>query len=68
MAVNPFQVLGTRVAKRIGRQKEWNRLLSLVERNHLSVVGPKYVGKSVLLMSLAEHFQPGNGAFRTSLY
>jgi hypothetical protein len=68
MASNPFQVLGTKVVKRIGRQKEWNRLLSLVERNHLSVVGPKYVGKSVLLLSLAEHFQPGSGAFRTSLY
>jgi hypothetical protein len=68
MAGNPFHVLGTKVAKRIGRQKEWNRLLSLVERNHLSVVGPKYVGKSVLLMALAEHFQPGNGTFRTSLY
>jgi hypothetical protein len=68
MATNPFQVLGPKVARRIGRQREWNRLLSLVERNHLSAVGPKYVGKSVLLLSLAEHFQPGNGAFRTSLY
>jgi hypothetical protein len=31
-------------------------------------VGPKYIGKSVLLMSLAEHFQPGKDAFRASLY
>jgi hypothetical protein len=68
MAGNPFQVLGTRVAKRIGREREWNRLLSLVERNHLSLVGPKYIGKSVLLLSLAEHFQAGNGMFRTSAY
>jgi hypothetical protein len=68
MAANPFQVLGPKVARRIGRQREWNRLLSLVERNHLSAVGPKYIGKSVLLLSLAEYFQAGNGAFRSSLY
>lgn len=68
MAGNPFQVFGPRVAKRIGREREWNRLVSLIERNHLSVVGPKYMGKSVLLLSLAEYFTTGKGAFRTSVY
>ena len=68
MADNPFQVLGSRVPRLIGREREWNRLLSLVERNHLSVVGPKYIGKSVLLLSLADHFIPGTGAFRTSVF
>lgn len=68
MASCPFQILGTRIARRIGRDREFNRLLSQVERNHLSVVGPKYIGKSVLLLALAEHFQAGNCTFRSSLY
>ncbi len=68
MLASPFQVLGTRVARRIGRDREWNRLLSLVERNHVSVLGPKYIGKSVLLLALAEHFAVNNEVFRASVY
>src|SRR5881394_3468545 len=68
MVASPFQVLGTRVARRIGREREWNRLLSLVERNHVSVLGPKYIGKSVLLLALTEHFEANNEVFRASVY
>lgn len=65
---NPYTVLGARIARRVGRDREWQRVLSQIERNHLSIIGPKYIGKSVLLSALADHFRNGGGAFRGSLY
>lgn len=43
-------------------------MLSQIERNHLSIVGPKHIGKSVLLCAVAEHYRQGGGPFRSSLY
>ena len=69
MVENPFQSLGLRVPKRIGREREWNRLLSLVERNHLSVVGPKVTSASRYSFSrLQITSSAGTGAFRTSVF
>lgn len=68
MDKNPYLAPGVVIAARLGRDREWHRILSQVERNHLSIVGPRYIGKTVLLHALARHFQEGNGPFRTSFY
>ncbi|MGA2262016.1 MAG: hypothetical protein ABSH28_11330, partial [Acidobacteriota bacterium] len=36
--------------------------------DHVSVIGPKFIGKTVLLQHLAEHFRPGHAPYKTSFY
>ena len=63
MDKNPYMAPGVVIAARLARDREWHRILSQVERNHLSIVGPRYIGKTVLLHALARHFQEGDGPF-----
>lgn len=65
---NPYRVSGVGVPIRLGREREWKRILSQVERNHLSIIGPRYMGKTVLVYALAQQCKSGHGPFHTSLY
>ena len=59
MSASPYQVLGTGVPRMLGRERLFDRLCGhLTKRSpdHVSVVGPRLFGKSVLLNHLASHF------------
>ena len=59
MAENPFEVLGTRMAILRGRARDWDRLMRGLKKptpSHLSVVGPRFIGKTTLLNAVADHF------------
>ena len=59
MSDSPYQVLGTGVPRMLGRERLFDRLrghLTKATPDHVSVVGPRLFGKSVLLKHLASHF------------
>ncbi len=84
MANQPFQILGTSVPRMVARESEFKALVSEIDRsspNHVSVIGPRFSGKSVLLQSVSKaqlpftatvlwdlaHFTPeGDDGFRES--
>ena len=52
MADRPYEVLGARTAPMLGRRKQIERLLRHLTKqtpDHVSVIGPKYIGKTMLL-------------------
>jgi hypothetical protein len=58
--MNPFPILGPKVAPMIGRSAIMQQLMSNYAKPspaHLSVVGPRFSGKSVLLNVLAENIR-----------
>lgn len=60
MAEQHFPILGTDIPPMLGRMKVMQRLwgdLTKLSPSHLSVVGPRYSGKSVLLKRLAQQMQ-----------
>lgn len=68
---HPYQVMGTRVPKMLGRR----RLIELIERHvlkpspdHVQLVGPTLYGKSVLLATLAARHETGNSHYLTAAY
>lgn len=59
MIESPYKVLGTGVPRMLGRERLFNRLcghLTKESPDHVSVVGPRLFGKSVLLNHLASDF------------
>lgn len=69
MSESPYQVLGTGVPRMLGRERLFDRLCGhLTKRSpdHVSVVGPRLFGKSVLLNHLASHFPQGH--YAASMY
>jgi len=68
---NPFPVLGTEPVTMRGRAKLFDQLcrhLTKPTPDHVSVIGPKHIGKTVLLQHLAEYFKPGRVPYETSFY
>lgn len=56
---NPYQVLGADATNLHGRKEDWNRLMLGLRKatpSHLSVVGPRYIGKTTLLRAIAIYF------------
>jgi hypothetical protein len=71
MQENPYQVLGAGIPTLRGRKNEWNRLLRHLEKttpDHVSVVGPRYIGKTVLLNALAACFADRQSSFNACIY
>ena len=69
MSESPYQVLGTEVPPMWGRERLFSRLcrhLTKATPDHVSVIGPRLFGKSVMLKHLASHFPDGH--FVGSLY
>jgi hypothetical protein len=68
---NPYQMLGTTIPPMLGRQRLFDDLLRHLTKpspDHVSVVGPRHYGKSVILQHLAEQFLTGKGEFVTAAY
>ncbi len=71
MKNNPFQVSSPPIAAMRGRARETEKLLSHLQKevpDHISVIGPRFIGKTVLLNALGSHFAPGNKGFDACLY
>lgn len=59
MSASPYQVLGVEVPPMLGRERLFRQLcrhLTKATPDHVSVIGPRLFGKSVLLNHLASHF------------
>lgn len=62
----PFKVLGLEPAPMLGRSRIFQKLLNHLTKavpDHISVVGPRHYGKSVILRALAEHFSVPTGPY-----
>lgn len=69
MSASPYRVPGGEVPPMLGRERLFGRLcrhLAKATPDHVSVIGPRLFGKSVVLKHLASH--PPEGNFVGSLY
>jgi NACHT domain len=67
----PYVVLGVGVPSMLGRTKLYASLRGRLVKpspDHVTVVGPKHYGKTVLLSHLAESFSRGEGDYLTAVY
>ena len=68
---NPYSILGTEIAAMYGRKDlfaEICRHLTKETPDHLTIVGPKHYGKTVILKHLGDHFSKTNDHYLTSVY
>lgn len=68
---SPYQVLGDRIPRMLGRERLLRKLLGHLLKetpDHVCVVGPTLFGKSVLLNHLASHCEREGDHYLTSLY
>ena len=71
MTANPYQVLGPSIPPMLGRGSLVRRIeghLSKPTPDHVSVVGPKHYGKSVLLRHLADAYRAGSSGYLTTVH
>jgi hypothetical protein len=71
MRNNPFQVTNPPIASMRGRAREMEQLLSHLQKevpDHVSVIGPRFIGKTVLLNALGSYFAGGDRDFNACLY
>ena len=71
MTANPYQVLGPSIPPMLGRGSLLRRIeghLSKPTPDHVSVVGPKHYGKSVLLRHLADAYRAGSSGYLTTVH
>jgi len=71
MRNNPFQVTSPPIATMRGRTREFKQLLGHLQKeipNHVSVIGPRFIGKTVLLHALGSYFANGDKGFDACLY
>jgi hypothetical protein len=71
MKNNPFQVTTPPIASMRGRAREMQQLRSHLQKevpDHVSVVGPRFIGKTVLLNALGSYFAGGDRDFDACLY
>ena len=71
MTANPYQVLGPSIPPMLGRASLVQRIeghLSKPTPDHVSVVGPKHYGKSVLLRHLADVYRAGSSGYLTTAH
>ena len=70
MTANPYGVLGPSVPRMLGRTALVRRIeshLSKASPDHVSVVGPAYYGKSVLLEHVAAAYRADSGHYLTTV-
>lgn len=71
MSGSVYQIFGVGVATMRGRDKELTKLRHRLETDspgNVSVVGPRYIGKTVFLNAVAAHFSEKNEHFSACLY
>ena len=71
MTTNPYQVLGSSIPPMLGRADLFRRIeqhLLKPQPEHVSVVGPKHYGKSVLLRHLAGTHRTESTGYVTTAY
>lgn len=71
MTENPYTVLGIGVAELKGRVRDYETLCRRIEtdlNNNISVIGAKYMGKTVLLNALQNHFTGESEKFSVCIY
>ena len=71
MTANPYQVLGPSIPPMLGRASLVRRIeghLLKSTPDHVSVVGPKHYGKSVLLRHLADAYRAGSSGYLTTAH
>lgn len=71
MTGNPYRVLGPSAPPMLGRMALLQRIKRHLEKpspDHVSVVGPRHYGKSVLLSHLAEEYRVGSSGYLTAAY
>ena len=71
MTANPYQVLGPSIPPMLGRAALVQCIeghLSKPTPDHVSVVGPKHYGKSVLLRHLADLYRAGSSGYLTTAH
>lgn len=71
MSQEPYQVFGPGIPQLRGRAEDWKRLMRRLEKpvpDHVSVVGPRYIGKTVLLNAVADHFTENHANFDGCAY
>jgi len=69
--MNPYQVLGTHPVVMRGRSRIFEKLCNHLTKktpDHVSVVGPKHIGKTVLLLQLSDFFTRQNPYYLTAVY
>lgn len=70
MTANPYRVLGPSVPRMLGRSALVRRIESHLSRaspDHVSVVGPAYYGKSVLLEHVADAYRADSRHYLTTV-
>ena len=68
---NPYQVFGSSVPSMLGRRSLINEIEARLLKDtpdHVSIVGPMYYGKSVLLSHLAATHRTGSTHYLTTVY
>ena len=71
MTANPYQVLGPSIPPMLGRAALVQCIESHLSKptpDHVSVVGPKHYGKSVLLRHLADAYRAGSSGYLTAVH
>lgn len=71
MSENPYTVLGVGTAELKGRVRDFETLCRRIEterNDNISVIGAKYMGKTVLLNALQNHFSNESEKFSVCIY
>ncbi|RJR25703.1 MAG: ATP-binding protein [Desulfobacteraceae bacterium] len=69
--MNPYQVLGAYPVVMRGRKRLFQKLCNHLTKptpDHVSVIGPKHIGKTVLLLHLSDFFARKGEHYLTSVY
>jgi hypothetical protein len=68
MENNPFRVFGTSTGPCLGREADKARVARMLAKNHISIVGPRYIGKTVFARNLCTLFAKGDHEITGSIY
>lgn len=71
MTENPYKVLGTTVSELFGREKDLQKIRRRLEKpapDNVSVIGSKFIGKTVFLHALRQYFKNNKTNFNACIY
>ncbi|MBS1789703.1 MAG: ATP-binding protein [Acidobacteria bacterium] len=71
MTENPYQVFGTTPALMLGRKGTWGTIMRRLDKpkpDHVSVIGPALIGKTILLNALTARLNQDKNLFDACIY
>jgi hypothetical protein len=71
LETSPYQVLGTGIAQLLARGEDRSRIMQHLSKftpDHVSLVGPRYIGKTVLLRALSDIVVTGQSSVVDCVY